>query len=43
MKGTEFVRYFGRVTWSNIPIEIRSIKNFDTFKTEIRKWKPTNF
>ena len=33
-------RYFGPVICSNIPIEIRIIKNFVTFNTEIRKWKP---
>ena len=43
LKGIEPVRYFGPVIWNNIPIEIRSIKNFDTFKTKIRKWKLTNF
>ena len=43
LKGTEPIRYFGPVIYNNIPIEIRSIKSFDTFKTEIRKWKPTNF
>ena len=43
LKITEPVQYFGPVIWNNIPIEIRSIKNFDTFKTKIRKWKLTNF
>ena len=43
LKGTEPIRYFGPVSYNNIPIEIRIIKNFDTFKTEIRKWKPANF
>ena len=42
-KETESVRYFEPAICNNIPIEIRSIKNFDTFKTKIRKWKPTNF
>ena len=32
-------RYFGPVICNNIPIEIRIIKNFVTFNTEIRKWK----
>ena len=43
MKGTEPAQYFGPEIWNNIPIEIKSIKNFDKFKTEIRKWKPKNF
>ena len=38
----ESVRYFGPVICNNILIEIRIIKNFDTFNTEIRKWKPKN-
>ena len=42
LKGTGSIRYFGPVIWNNTPIEIRSIQNFDTFKTEIRKWEPTN-
>ena len=42
LEGLESVRYFGPAVWNNIPIEIRCIENFDTFKTEIRKWKPTN-
>ena len=42
LKGTESVRYLGPAIWNNISIEIRSIKNFGTFKTEIRKWKPKN-
>ena len=36
----EFARHFGPVICNNIPIEIRSIKHFDTFNTETRKWKP---
>ena len=42
LKGIEFIRYFRPVIWNNIPIKIRSIKNFGTLKTEIRNWKPTN-
>ena len=34
------VRYFGPVIWKNIPIEIRTIQNVDSFKTEITNWKP---
>ena len=40
LKWTESIRYFGPVIWNNILIEIRGNINFDTFKTEIRKWKP---
>ena len=40
--GVESVRYIGPVIWNNSSIETKSIKNFDIFKTEVRKWKPTN-
>ena len=42
LKGTKSVRYFGLAVWNNISLEI-SIKSLNTFKTEIRKWKPKNF
>ena len=35
LKGIESVRYLELVIWNNIPIEIRSIKDFHIFKTEI--------
>ena len=35
LKGIESVQNFGPVMWNNI-------KNFDTIKIEIRKWKPAN-
>ena len=38
----ELAQYFGPVICNNIPIEKSSIKNVDTFYTEIRKWKPKN-
>ena len=37
LKGAESAQYLGPVIWNNISIEIRNIKNFNTFKTEIRK------
>ena len=40
LKGAESVRYLGPVIWNNLFIEIGSIKNFDTLKTEIRNgWR----
>ena len=33
---------FWTINLDDIPVEIRSIKNLDTFKTENRNWKPTN-
>ena len=40
LKWTESI--FVPVIWNNILIEVRSIENFDTFKTEIWKQKPKN-
>ena len=37
LKEAKSARYLGRVTWNNILTEMRSIKNFDTFKIEITK------
>ena len=37
LKRTGSVQYFRPVIWKNIPIEIRSIQNVDTFKTKITK------
>ena len=34
LNGTEPVQNFGPIIWNNIPIEIRSIKHFDTFRTD---------
>ena len=39
-KGFQSIRYFGPVIWNMIPIELRRVENIETFKTEIRKWKP---
>ena len=39
-KGFQSIRYFGPVIWNKIPIELRRIENIDSFKAEIRKWKP---
>ena len=41
-KGLQSIRYFGPVIWNKIPIELRRTENIETFKAEIRKWKPTN-
>ena len=38
----EPVQYFEPVICNDIPIEIISIKDFDTFNTKIRKWEPKN-
>ena len=38
----ESAQYFGPVICNHIPIEIGSIKKFDSFNTEIKKLKPKN-
>ena len=34
MKGENSIGYLGPLIWNIVPIEIRGIKNFDTFKTK---------
>ena len=36
LKDIGSVQYFGPVIWNNISIEIKTIKNFDKFKTKIK-------
>ena len=38
--GLNSLRYFASKVWSMIPAELRNIGNVDSFKNEIRKWKP---
>ena len=40
--GTESASYLGPKIWEQIPFEIRNKKSFESFKWEIRKWKPTD-
>ena len=41
-KGQNSVSYFGSVIWNSIPAELRGIKSFQVFKSEIKAWRPTN-
>ena len=38
--GTESASYLGPKIWEQIPAEIRNKESLDSFKREIKKWKP---
>ena len=38
--GTECISYLGPKIWDILPDDYKTIQNFDTFKIEIKKWKP---
>ena len=40
--GTESISYLGPKIWDILPDDYKTIQNFDTFKIEIKKWKPEN-
>ena len=42
LKGSNSIRYYGPVIWNLIPSEIKHVDSLETFKREIRKWKPSN-
>ena len=42
LKGKNSLRYFGPVIWNSIPLDIRLLDSFNTFKSKIRQWKPEN-
>ena len=42
LKGSNSIRYYGPVIWNLIPSEIKYVDSLETFKREIRKWKPSN-
>ena len=39
--GTESASYLGPKIWEQIPVEIKNKDSLDGFKTEIKKWKPS--
>ena len=40
--GTETVSYLGPKIWDILPDDYKTRQNLDTFKIEIKKWKPEN-
>ena len=40
--GTESASYLGPKIWEQIPAEIRNKESLDSFKREIKKWKPVD-
>lgn len=35
--------YVRSVTWNFIPTKLRKASSYQLFKSEIKKWEPTNF
>ena len=41
--GENSIRYFGPVVWDTmLPDKLKSIQTIEKFKTDIKKWIPTN-
>ena len=38
--GTESISYLDPKIWDKLPNDYKTIKNLDTFKSKIKKWKP---
>ena len=41
-KAQNSISYFGSVIWSSIPSEIRKSSPYQIFRSEIKRWRPTN-
>ena len=41
-KGQNSIRYFGSVIWNSIPFELRKASSYQIFRSEIKRWRPTN-
>ena len=41
-KGESSISYFGLVIWSPIPFELRKASSYQIFRSEIKRWRPTN-
>ena len=41
-KGQNSISYFGSVKWNSIPFELRKASSYQIFKSEIKRWRPTN-
>ena len=40
LRGKNSLRYLGSIIWNSIPLNIRSVDSFNTFKSKICQWKP---
>ena len=41
-KGQNPISYFGSVIWNSIPFELRKASSYQIFRSEIKRWRPTN-
>ena len=41
-KGQNSISYFGSVIWNSIPFELRKASSYQIFRSEIKRWRPTN-
>ena len=42
-KGQNSISYFGSVIWNSIPFELRKASSYQIFRSEIKRWRPTNW
>ena len=40
--GANSIKYFGSVIWNSLPNYLRTICDFDLFKTAMQRWKPVD-
>ena len=41
--GTESISFLGPKIWDILPSELKQLEAVNTFKREIKKWKPVNY
>ena len=41
-KGQNSISYFGSVIWNSIPFKLRKASSYQIFRSEIKRWRPTN-
>ena len=41
-KGQNSISYFGSVIWNSIPFKLRKAGSYQIFRSEIKRWRPTN-
>ena len=41
-KGQNSISYFGSVIWNPIPFKLRKASSYQIFRSEIKRWRPTN-
>ena len=41
-KGKNSISYFGSLIWNFIPFELRKASSYQIFRSDTKKWRPTN-